>query len=76
MRSSIELLDVMDLDERALDTLEPLTHAVVVARRDGRTLLVFNRRKQHWELPGGWIDPGETPRAGAARELWEESGLP
>ncbi|WP_232304079.1 NUDIX hydrolase [Pseudofrankia sp. DC12] len=47
---------------------------VVLWSDDGRLLLVFDRRRQCWELPGGMIDPGETPREAAVRELREEAG--
>ena len=48
--------------------------AVVVARAPAGVVLVFNRYRKVWELPGGLIDPGETPRAAAERELVEEAG--
>lgn len=51
----------------------PPLFAVVIAHRDGRVLLVHNRKRRVWELPGGWIDPGETPAQCALRELAEES---
>lgn len=28
----------------------------------------------HWSMPGGGLDPGESPREGALRELREETG--
>jgi len=28
-----------------------------------------------WQMPQGGLDPGETPRAGALRELQEETGI-
>ena len=48
--------------------------AIALARSAAGVVLVFNRYRQVWELPGGLIDPGETPRDCAARELVEESG--
>jgi 8-oxo-dGTP diphosphatase len=54
--------------------------AVSVVRDEaGRVLLAERTARQisagFWELPGGKIDPGETPHAAAARELDEEVGL-
>ncbi|TDK24435.1 NUDIX domain-containing protein [Luteimonas aestuarii] len=47
---------------------------LVVAWHDDRLLLVHNRRRGVWELPGGFVDPGEDPETSARRELFEESG--
>ncbi|MFF9391903.1 NUDIX hydrolase [Streptomyces griseoluteus] len=52
----------------------PLPAAVVALWRDGRVLMVFDRYRQCWELPGGRIEQGELPRQTAGRELLEESG--
>jgi len=41
--------------------------------RDGKVLLLRNEREE-WELPGGKIDPGETPEECVAREITEETG--
>jgi 8-oxo-dGTP diphosphatase len=71
-----QLLELIKLNETDLSTIAPLTHALVVARQGtNRNLLVFSRDKQHWEVPGGMINPGETPRTCAVRELREESGI-
>jgi 8-oxo-dGTP pyrophosphatase MutT (NUDIX family) len=52
----------------------PLPAALVALWRAGRVLMVFDRYRQSWELPGGGIEEGESPRQAAARELMEESG--
>jgi len=38
-------------------------------RRDGRYLGGL------WDIPGGTVEPGETPADAAVRECWEEAGL-
>jgi len=57
-----------------LDPTIPLPLSLVVAVSESGTLMVFNRWRQEWELPGGMIDPGESPREAAAREYVEETG--
>jgi putative (di)nucleoside polyphosphate hydrolase len=43
-------------------------HVFVGQRRD--------RDQDAWQMPQGGIDPGETPREAALRELEEETGIP
>lgn len=50
----------------------------VIALRGDEVLLVRRRRAPAegcWRFPGGLVEWGETARAAAAREAWEETGL-
>ncbi len=52
--------------------------AFVLLERDGRIACVrvaFRRDGPKIDLPGGGLDPGETPQQAAARECGEEAGL-
>ena len=51
----------------------PITHSLVVARSREGFLLMFNSWKQHWEVTGGILEPGETLRECAIREMLEET---
>ena len=41
----------------------------------GHILLVKPRRKAGWQLPGGSIEPQESPLSACKRELNEELGI-
>jgi ADP-ribose pyrophosphatase YjhB (NUDIX family) len=47
----------------------------VVPDAEGRILLQRRMDDGRWGLPGGWLDPGETPVQGVAREVLEETGI-
>ncbi|TCC11786.1 NUDIX hydrolase [Kribbella soli] len=63
-----------EADLSSLDPSVPLTASLVVLWSGHKCLMVFNRFHRAWELPGGMIDPGESAREAAVRELDEESG--
>lgn len=48
---------------------------LVVVDEGGRVLLVEPTYKRGWEVPGGMVEKGESPRAAAAREAKEELSL-
>jgi len=45
----------------------------LVYNKQGQALLIY--RRGSWDLPKGKIDPGETPKEAAVREVKEETGL-
>nr|WP_308129114.1 NUDIX domain-containing protein [Actinoplanes polyasparticus] len=48
--------------------------AVVLDDRD-RGLMVRRSDTAEWALTTGCLEPGEQPATGAAREVWEETGI-
>jgi len=56
----------------------PRAGVSVLCHRDGRALVIKRGKqpyKDHWSLPGGLIELGETLKEAAARELMEETGV-
>jgi len=53
----------------------PAAIGIVFDKEKSSVLLVKRRDIPVWVLPGGGIDPGETPEKATIREVLEETGL-
>lgn len=49
--------------------------ALCLIEHDGELLLLRQRHRSGWTLPGGLVDRGETAEQAACREVLEETGL-
>ena len=48
---------------------------VIFTDEQGRVLMVHTTYKDYWDIPGGYVERGESPREAALREVREELGL-
>jgi NAD+ diphosphatase len=56
----------------------PAVTAFVFLERSGKYLILKRGREPYrdrWELPGGFVEAGESPAEAARRETFEETGL-
>ncbi len=58
-----------------LGYLESYKYTVICTSYHGKWILSKHKNRSTWETQGGHIENGETPLAGAKRELFEESGI-
>ncbi|CAG7646563.1 NUDIX domain-containing protein [Paenibacillus allorhizosphaerae] len=56
-----------------LPDTERITCAFVLAFQQDQ-LLLTHLHERGWDIPGGHIEPGETPEEAVKRELYEETG--
>ena len=49
--------------------------SVVVPDNQGRILLIRRTDNKYWSIPGGGMEPGESVREAAVREVREETGM-
>ncbi len=75
--ASVELPDGTTFDQYVV-RMPRCAMTVVLDEAGERMLLIWRHRfiidRWVWELPGGYIDPGEDGRSAAAREVQEETG--
>ena len=69
------LRDALARHARGTAELEPLAAEVWVFDPAFERIVLVHHRWRAWVPPGGKVEPGETSRDGAARELAEETGL-
>ncbi|MGN0587720.1 MAG: NUDIX hydrolase [Oscillospiraceae bacterium] len=61
--------------EDKLAECSQLTHCLAVVKINNDYLLGWNKWRNRWEIFGGCIDKGETPRECIIRECYEELGI-
>ena len=69
-----------DAQERARVFFETRPRKIAAAATlcrdtEGRLLVVHDRFRRIWTLPGGVVDADEDPAVAAQRETWEEAGI-
>lgn len=52
-----------------------LKYVVVVAECDGNLVFCKHNQRESYDIPGGHIEPGESAKDAAIRELYEETGI-
>ena len=67
------LLEHLNIREEEIGNYENVTGAFAIVTVDGQYLIGYNKWRQQWEFCGGGIEPGETAREAALRELFEET---
>ena len=72
MPSRIDYYD--DPDAPAANSLVPAVN-IIVAREDGRILMIRRTDNGNWAAPGGAVELGESVVGAAVRETIEETGV-
>lgn len=74
----VELPDGTHIDHHVLTMPRASQTAVVLNDARDHVLLIWRHRfitdKWGWEVPAGWVEPGEAPQASIRREILEETG--
>ena len=53
----------------------PITQAYGFCFKDNKLLIIQSIDLKHWQVPGGTVEPGETPEETLVREVDEEANI-
>lgn len=67
------LMEHLTIKEEEIADYDNVTGAFAIMEVDGLFLIGYNKWRKQWEFPAGGIEPGETAREAATRELLEET---
>jgi 8-oxo-dGTP pyrophosphatase MutT (NUDIX family) len=74
----VELPDGTHIDHHVLTMPKPSQTAIVLSDEGDQVLLIWRHRfitdRWGWEVPAGWVEPGEDPETAIRREIAEETG--
>lgn len=74
----VELPDGTHIDHHVLTMPKASQTAIVLNHDRDQVLLIWRHRfitdEWGWEVPAGWVEPGEEPEAAIRREILEETG--
>ncbi len=72
-KNGTELIGFHPIQESEIEAYNPFEFSVTLIKHQEKFLLVFDKYKNQWEVPGGAVEAGESARDCAMRELKEEA---
>jgi 8-oxo-dGTP diphosphatase len=72
--ATLPVMDAVEHFDASVLPAKRVASGVLIQNREGAVLLVKPTYKEGWDIPGGLVEAGESPREAACRECLEELG--